>query len=101
MAREILAGKGVGAAVVSMPCWERFEEQDDAYRRSVIDPDTVRIAVEAASPFGWERWIGPVGKRAAMVGMEGFGASAPAPDLYAHFGITAEVVAERALYLSA
>jgi transketolase len=96
-AQGILAGKGVGAAVVSMPCWERFEEQDEAYRRSIIDPDTVRIAVEAASPFGWERWIGPVGARAAMIGMEGFGASAPAPDLYTHFGITAEAVAERAL----
>jgi len=96
-AQGLLAAEGVGAAVVSMPSWERFEEQDAAYRRSVIDPGTVRIAIEAASPFGWERYIGPIGARAAMIGMEGFGASAPAPDLYAHFGITAEAAAERAL----
>jgi transketolase len=97
-AQALLAAKGVGAAVVSMPSWERFAEQDEAYRRATIDPDTVRISIEAASPFGWESQIG-VGPRSAAIGIEGFGASAPAPDLYVHFGLTAEKVAERALQL--
>ena len=55
--------------------------------------DAVRVAVEAASPLGWERYVGPAG---AVVGMQGFGASAPAKDLYAHFGITADAVAAAA-----
>ena len=97
-AQGLLAAKGVGAAVVSMPSWERFSEQDEAYRRSVVNPDTVRIAIEAASPFGWERQVG-VGPKSAVIGIPSFGASAPAPELYAHFGLTAEAVAERALQL--
>jgi transketolase len=97
-ARELLAAKGIGAAVVSMPSWERFAEQDEAYRRSVIDPDTVRISIEAASPFGWERQVG-VGPKSASIGIPSFGASAPAPELYAHFGLTAEAMAERAQQL--
>ena len=97
-ARELLAAKGIGAAVVSMPSWERFAEQDDAYRRSVINPDTVRISIEAASPFGWERQVG-VGPKSASLGIPSFGASAPAPELYAHFGLTAEAMAERAQQL--
>ena len=86
-ARQQLHGEGIGTAVVSMPCWELFEIQDQDYQDSVLGPDTVRVAVEAASPFGWARWVGPDG---AVVGMTGFGASAPAPELYEHFGITAE-----------
>jgi transketolase len=97
-ARDLLAAQGVGAAVVSMPSWERFAEQDDAYRRAVVDPDTVRLSIEAASPFGWESQIG-VGPRSAALGISSFGASAPAPDLYKHFGLTAEALAERALQL--
>jgi transketolase len=97
-AQALLAAKGVGAAVVSMPSWERFAEQDEAYRRATIDPDTVRISIEAASTFGWESQIG-VGPRSAAIGIDSFGASAPAPDLYVHFGLTAEKVAERALQL--
>jgi transketolase len=97
-ARDLLAAKGVGAAVVSMPSWERFAEQDEAYRRATIDPDTVRISIEAASPFGWESQVG-VGPRSASIGIPSFGASAPAPDLYKHFGLTAGALAERALQL--
>ncbi len=92
-AREILRGEGIDASVVSMPCWELFDAQTEEYRAEVLGAGAVRVAVEAASPFGWDRYIGPDG---AMVGMDGFGASAPAADLYAHFGITAEAVAEAA-----
>ncbi|MCH7710733.1 MAG: transketolase [Proteobacteria bacterium] len=92
-AREILRADGIDASVVSMPCWELFEAQTEEYRARVLGAGAVRVAVEAASPMGWDRYIGADG---AMVGMGGFGASAPAADLYAHFGITAEAVAEAA-----
>jgi transketolase len=92
-ARELLRGKGVAAAVVSMPCWELFDRQDEAYRRAVLGSGR-RVAVEAAIGFGWERYLGVDG---TFVGMTGFGASAPGEKLYAHFGITAEAVADAAL----
>jgi transketolase len=93
-ARELLAKDGISAAVVSMPSWELFAGQDDTYRQQVLGPDgTVRVACEAASGFGWERWLGT---RGAFVGMKGFGASGKAADLYRHFGITAEAIAEAA-----
>jgi transketolase len=91
-ASEILAAEGVAAAVVSMPCWERFEAQDADYRAKVLGA-APRVAVEAAARLGWDRWIG---ERGAFIGMTGFGASAPAPQLYEHFGITAEAVASAA-----
>ncbi|HYD65368.1 transketolase [Azospirillum sp.] len=89
-ARALLQAGGIPTAVVSMPCWELFERQDAAYRAQVIDRGTARVAVEAAVRQGWDRWIGEDG---GFVGMDGFGASGPAPDLYAHFGITAARVA--------
>ena len=88
-ARELLAEEGVAAAVVSMPSWERFAAESPAYQAEVLG-EGPRVAVEAASPFGWTRWTGTGG---GFVGMRSFGASAPAKDLYAHFGITAEAVA--------
>ena len=89
-ARQALEAAGVPTRLVSLPCWALFDEQEPSYREGVLGgADTVRIAVEAASPFGWERYVGPAG---AIVGMRGFGASAPAKDLYAHFGITADAV---------
>jgi transketolase len=91
-AAELLAGSGVAAAVVSMPCWELFEAQDPAWRAELLGR-APRVAVEAAARHGWDRWIGETG---AFVGMTGFGASAPAADLYPHFGITAEAVADAA-----
>jgi transketolase len=103
-ARDILQAGGVGTRVVSMPCWEIFEQQDDAYRKRVLPGGPVRVAVEAAVRLGWDRWlIGERGKRekAGFVGMHGFGESAPAGDLYAHFGITAEAVADKARALLA
>jgi transketolase len=87
-ARQQLAKEGVKAAVVSLPSWELFEEQPESYRREVLGTG-VRIAVEAASTFGWSRYVGD---ESAVVGMRSFGASAPAPALYKHFGITAEAI---------
>jgi len=92
-ARDMLHAEGIGTRVVSMPCWELFEEQDDAYRRKVLPAGPVRVAVEAAIRFGWDRWLyGERGKRekGSFVGMHGFGASAPADVLYKEFGITPE-----------
>ena len=91
-AADMLAKDGIKAAVVSLPCWELFDKQDAAYRKAVLGT-APRVAVEAASGMGWERWTGDSG---AFIGMKGFGASAPAPQLYEHFGITAEKVAEAA-----
>ena len=98
-AREILQAEGIGTRVVSMPCWELFEEQDEAYRKRVLPAGPVRVAVEAGIRFGWDRWLyGERGKRekGGFVGMHDFGASAPAGVLYEQFGITAEAVAEKA-----
>ena len=91
-ARDALARDHIGAAVVSMPCWELFEQAPKEYRDAVLGT-APRVAVEAAVQFGWERWLGP---RGAFIGMTGFGASAPGEALYPHFGITAERVAEAA-----
>src|SRR5262249_2894673 len=92
-ARDLLHKEGIGAAVVSLPCWQRFDAQPESYRRKVLGRGRGRIAVEAASPFGWERYVDTA---EAVVGMRRFGASAPAGDLYKHFGITAEAVAAAA-----
>ena len=88
-ARETLEAEGIGARVVSLPSFELFEEQTPAYRADVLPEGLVKVAVEAASPLGWDRYIGPKG---AFVGMTGYGASAPYQDLYRHFGITPEAV---------
>ena len=87
-ARESLAGEGVRVAVVSLPCWELFSQQDEAYRASVLG-SAPRVGIEAAGGFGWERWLGSDG---VFIGMTGFGASAPYEDLYKHFGITPEAI---------
>jgi transketolase len=89
---DLLAAKGVKAAVVSMPCWELFEAQPASYRAQVLGT-APRVGVEAAVRLGWDRWLGD---NSAFIGMSGFGASAPAATLYKHFGITAEAVAEAA-----
>ena len=92
-AAEILKGEGVNARVVSAPCLDVFAQTDPAYQAKVIDPALPAVAVEAAVRDGWDRWIGREG---GFVGMTGFGASAPAEDLYAHFAITAKAVADEA-----
>jgi transketolase len=91
-ARALLAKDGIRAAVVSMPCWELFANEPVAYRDGVLG-SAPRVGVEAAVSFGWDRWLGDGG---AFVGMQGFGASAPAAKVYEHFGITSGGVAEAA-----
>lgn len=89
-AQDQLVKEGIKARVVSMPCWEVFEEQDAEYRDSVIPPDvTARVAVEQASTVGWDRWVGSSG---GVVGMRSFGASAPLKELQKKFGFTVENV---------
>jgi transketolase len=93
-AAKQLEADGVRVRLVSMPCLDRFVEQNAGYRDAVLPPAVrARVAVEAASPIGWHRWVGELGD---VVAMEGFGASAPAKVLYQHFGFTGEAVAERA-----
>ncbi|MBE7184706.1 MAG: transketolase [Methylobacterium mesophilicum] len=92
-AKKILEGEGTPTRVVSVPCFELFEEQDKAYRESVLGNAPVRVGVEAAIRLGWDRFIGSDG---AFIGMTGFGASAPAEELYKYFGITAQAVADAA-----
>ncbi|MEO1240196.1 MAG: transketolase family protein, partial [Pseudomonadota bacterium] len=98
-AKSTLEAEGIGTRVVSMPCWELFEQQDEKYRRKVLPAGPYRVAVEAGLRFGWDRWLyGERGRRekSGFVGMHGFGASGPAGELYQHFGITSDAVAAKA-----
>ena len=91
-AAESLEADGIPTRVVSLPCWERFEAQDAAYRDQVLPPAVRRrVTVEAGVPLGWERWAGDEG---AIIGIDHFGASAPAGTIFREFGFTAERVAE-------
>jgi transketolase len=93
-AADQLDSEGVAVRVVSMPCMDTFEHADESYRDEVLPPSCrARVAVEAASPMGWYRWVGSDG---AFVGMETFGESGPYKDVYEHFGITAERIADTA-----
>jgi len=95
-AADVLKEKyALHAAVVSMPCWELFDQQDDAYKASVLG-DAPRLAIEAAVRFGWDRYLGENG---GFVGMPGFGESAPAPALYDHFKITTDETVAKAVAL--
>jgi transketolase len=94
-----LSDQGVGVRVVALPSWELFEAQDSAYRDTVLPAEVKpRVAIEAGSPFGWERYTGDGG---VIIGIDHFGASAPASILYREFGITAENVVKSALGLLA
>ena len=95
-ASKLLEAKGIGAAVVSMPCFELFRQQDAAYRETVLG-NVPRIGIEAGIEQGWREWLRPSD---AFVGLSDFGASAPASKLYAHFGITPERVADIAQELA-
>jgi transketolase len=91
---KLLDADGIRVRLVSMPCMDRFAEQDQEYRDSVLPPTCrARVAVEAASPMPWYRWVGDLGD---VVAMEGFGASAPAKALYEHFGFSGQAIADRA-----
>jgi transketolase len=93
-ARTLLEQQGRRVRVVSMPSWELFAAQPRAYRDEVLPPSvTARVGVEAASPLGWERWVGLQGD---VVGLNRFGASAPASDVYKHLNFTPEYIAQRA-----
>jgi transketolase len=87
-----LKADGIGARVVSMPSWTLFEEQPEEYRRKILGPGTVKVAIEAGAREGWDRYIGSdlVGQGGAFIGMHSFGASGPYKDVYAKFGITAD-----------
>jgi transketolase len=92
-AQAKLQSAGISARVVSMPCMEFFEAQPQSYRDQVLPPETTaRVAIEAAQPMAWYRWVG---NRGSVVGLDRFGASAPAGRLYEEFGITAEAVVSR------
>jgi transketolase len=93
-ARDELEADGIHARVVSMTCWELFDQQPEEYRRQVLPPEvTARVAVEQASTLGWDRYVGPGGR---IIGMHTFGASAPLKQLLTKFGFTPEKVAEAA-----
>jgi transketolase len=96
---EELAADGIRARVVSMPSWELFEREPKEYRDEVLPPDvTARVAVEQASTFGWERYVGSRGR---VIGMHTFGASAPLKDLQAKYGFTPDAVVRTARELVA
>ena len=98
-AREALQAEGIGVRVVSMPCMELFEQQDEAYRKRVLPAGPVRVGIEAAVRMGWDRWLcGERGRaqKSDFVGMTGFGASAPAEELFEYFGITPGAVVAKA-----
>jgi transketolase len=91
---DALEGQRIGTDVVSMPCWSRFDAQDAAYRADILPRDVLIVSIEAGATFGWERYTGRDGLN---IGLDRFGASAPAPDLFKRFGFTAEAIVPRIL----
>jgi len=94
VAQGMLNAIGIATAVVSMPCWELFDQQTSDYRRDVLGVGTLRIAIEAGSKMGWDKYVGEKG---VVIGLDSFGASGPAEHVYAYFGITAQAVADVAV----
>jgi transketolase len=98
-AHEQLKEEGLRTRVVSLPCWEIFEQQDREYRDEVLPPEvTARLAIEEGAPLGWEKWVGTEG---AIMGMTTFGQSAPFTDVEAEFGFTVDNVARVAREVAA
>jgi transketolase len=91
-AAQALEGQGIGADVVSMPCWSLFDSQVEAYRADLLPDDVLKVSIEAGTTLGWERYIGP---RGLAIGLDRFGASAPAEDLFKRFGFTSEAIVPR------
>ena len=80
--------QGIGADVVSMPCWERFDAQPAAYKSALLPTNVLRVSIEAGTTMGWERYVGD----GLRIGIDSFGASAPIDALYEHFGLTADKI---------
>ena len=98
-ARQRLMAEGIGTRVVSMPSWEVFREQERAYQREVLPPEvTRRLAIEAGSRLGWREWVGDAGE---VLGIEGFGASAPADELFEQYGFTVDNIVQTGLRMAA
>jgi transketolase len=91
---KALEGQGIGADVVSMPCWSLFDALSAEQRRDLLPADVLKVSIEAGTTLGWERYVGPGG---LMIGLDRFGASAPAEDLFKRFGFTAEAIVPRIL----
>nr|HMN29907.1 transketolase C-terminal domain-containing protein [Caldilineaceae bacterium] len=100
-AAQQLAGEGIGVRVVSLASWELFAAQDQAYRDEVLPPAPAKLAIEAASPFGWERWVGNDRTHGTVIGINHFGASAPYQRIYQEFGLTVEHLIKEARALLA
>jgi len=92
--RAALEAQGIGADVVSMPCWSRFDAQPESYRRDILPEGVLRVSIEAGTTMGWERYTGAAGLR---FGIDSFGASAPIADLFDHFGLTSAKIAPQIL----
>ncbi|HEX4735978.1 MAG TPA: transketolase [Allosphingosinicella sp.] len=91
---DALEGQGIGADIISMPCWGLFDAQDDSYRAGLLPRDALKVSIEAGTTLGWERYVGPDG---LSIGLDRFGASAPAEDLFRRFGFTAEAIVPQVL----
>ncbi|PZO88720.1 MAG: transketolase [Sphingomonas sanxanigenens] len=91
--RDLLEAEGIGADVVSMPCWSRFDAQDAAYRAETLPGDVLKVSIEAGSTMGWERYVG----QGLRFGLDHFGASGKAEDLYREFGLTPDQIAPRVI----
>jgi len=91
---DALEAQGIGADVVSMPCWSLFDAQDETYRADLLPTSTLKVSIEAGTTLGWERYVGP---RGIAVGLDRFGASAPAEDLFKRFGFSAEAIVPQIL----
>jgi len=91
---EALEGQGIGSDVVSMPCWELFEAQDAAYRGDLLPEGALLVSIEAGATLGWERYTGRAG---LSIGLDRFGASAPAGDLFRRFGFRVEAIIPKIL----
>ena len=98
-ASEVLENSGIGTRVISLPSWEFFEDQDNKYKKKLLPRGTVRIAIEAGVKLGWEKWLyenGGSQTKTSFIGMKGFGASAPAKDIFDHFQINVDEICRQA-----
>jgi transketolase len=95
-AAQQLIADSIGVRVVSLASWELFEQQDETYRQAVLPPATPKLAIEAAVPFGWERWVGNDKSKGDVIGINRFGASAPYKRIYQEFGLSVDAVVARA-----